>query len=457
MSASTMNVNSVVDNAKFTKSHFSIMMWCLILILFDGYDLAINGVALPLLMKDWGLTAVQAGMLASTALAGMMFGAMMFGTLADKIGRKKVIMICVFLFSTFTFLGGFASNPTEFGALRFIAGLGIGGVLPNLVALTSEYAPKHLRSTLVTTMFSGYAMGGIMAALFGSWFTADYGWQIMFFIAGIPLLLLPFAWKFLPESLTFLVKVNRHDEARRMIQTIAPEQTVTANTQLELTEVAVPGGASVRALYKQGRGISTMLFWLCFFMCLLTLYALGSWLPKLMMAAGYSLGSSLTFLLAMNIGAVIGTIGGGILADKFHLKPVIITLCLAGAVALSLLGFNSPQPVIYLLVAVAGASAIGSQILLYSYVAQYYPLSVRSTGIGWASAVGRTGAIVGPILIGYLLSQELPHQINFMAVGIPVVIAAIAVFFIRKAQTDEEVAALENVNKASVKTKRSYS
>ena len=124
MSTSTVNVNNVVDNAKFTKSHLSIMLWCLILILFDGYDLAINGVALPLLMKDWGLTAVQAGMLASTALAGMMFGAMMFGTLADRIGRKKVIMICVFLFSTFTFAGGFATNPTEFGVLRFIAGGG---------------------------------------------------------------------------------------------------------------------------------------------------------------------------------------------------------------------------------------------------------------------------------------------------------------------------------------------
>ena len=455
MSTSTVNVNNVVDNAKFTKSHLSIMLWCLILILFDGYDLAINGVALPLLMKDWGLTAVQAGMLASTALAGMMFGAMMFGTLADRIGRKKVIMICVFLFSTFTFAGGFATNPTEFGVLRFIAGLGIGGVLPNLVALTSEYAPKRLRSTLVTTMFSGYAMGGIMAALFGSWFTADHGWQIMFFIAGIPLLLLPFAWKFLPESLTFLVKVERMAEARQMIQKIAPEQNLSSTVKLELTEVVVPGGTSVKALYKQGRGLSTALFWLCFFMCLLTLYALGSWLPKLMMAAGYSLGSSLTFLLAMNIGAVIGTVGGGILADKFHLKPVIITLCLAGAVALSLLGFNSPQPVIYLLVAVAGASAIGSQILLYSYVAQYYPLSVRSTGIGWASAVGRTGAIVGPILIGYLLSQELPHQINFMAVGIPVVIAAIAVFFIRKAQTDEELAA--EAQQKALKTQRSYS
>jgi len=124
------------------------------------------------------------------------------------------------------------------------------------------------------------------------------------------------------------------------------------------------------------------------------------------------------------------------LADKFHLKPVIISLCLAGAVALSLLGFNSPQPVIYFLVAVAGASAIGSQILLYSYVAQFYPVTVRSTGIGWASAVGRTGAIVGPILIGMLLGMELPHQINFMAVGFPVVIVAIAVALI--VRTDKQ-------------------
>ena len=140
-------------------------------------------------------------MLASTALAGMMFGAMLFGMLADKIGRKKVIIICVTLFSGFTFAGGFASNPTEFSILRFIAGLGIGGVLPNLVALTSEYAPQKFRSTLVTAMFSGYAMGGIMAALLGVAFTPTFGWKIMFFIAGIPLLFIPILWKFLPVFL----------------------------------------------------------------------------------------------------------------------------------------------------------------------------------------------------------------------------------------------------------------
>ena len=136
MTAQTMNVNAVVDQAKFNKFHVNVLFWCLLIILFDGYDLAINGVALPLLMQEWGLSAVQAGMLASTALGGMMFGAMFFGMLADKIGRKSVIMICIILFSGFTFWGGFASTPTEFGVLRFLAGLGIGGVMPNLVALT---------------------------------------------------------------------------------------------------------------------------------------------------------------------------------------------------------------------------------------------------------------------------------------------------------------------------------
>lgn len=438
MTMNTVNVNQVIDQAKFKPFHSSVVLWCLFVVIFDGYDLAINGVVLPILMQEWGMTAVQAGMLASCALAGMMFGAMLFGMLADKIGRKNVILICITLFSGFTFLGGFASNPTEFGVLRFIAGLGIGGVLPNLVALTSEYAPQKLRSTLVTTMFSGYAVGGIMAALLGAWLTPTQGWQIMFYIAGLPLLVLPLLWKFLPESLTFLVKKQRIEQARVIVKKIEPTQVLTAHTQFTLSEVQV-SDASFSALFQQGRAINTLLFWVCFFMCLLMTYALGSWLPKLMMAAGYSLGSSLMFLLALNIGAVIGTIGGGILADKFHLKPVIISMLGVGALALTGLGFNSPQPVIYMLVAIAGAASIGTSILLYSYVAQYYPLAVRSTGIGWASAVGRIGAIVGPIVIGMLLGMELPHKWNFIAVAIPALIGAIAVAMISRTNGVAEV------------------
>ncbi|WP_419224925.1 MFS transporter [Acinetobacter sp. A2] len=452
MTATTMNVNAVVDQAKFKPFHLKIVLWCVFVVIFDGYDLAINGVALPLLMQEWNMTAVQAGMLASTALAGMMFGAMLFGMLADKIGRKNVILICVTLFSGFTFWGGFASTPTEFGILRFIAGLGIGGVLPNLVALTSEYAPQKMRSTLVTTMFSGYAVGGILAALLGAWLTPSFGWEIMFYIAGLPLLALPLLWFFLPESLTFLVKKQQYERARHIVQQISPQENISSQTQFVLNEVQTPD-ASIAALFKNGRSMSTLLFWCCFFMCLLMVYALGSWLPKLMMAAGYSLGNSLMFLMAMNIGAVIGTIGGGILADRFHLKPVIIGMFLLGAFSLVGLGFNSPQPVIYLLVAMAGASAIGSSILLYSFVAQYYPLTIRSTGIGCASAVGRVGAIVGPIIIGILLGMDLPHKMNFLAVAIPAVIGAIAVALIRLQSTSQVVTEPSVVKKAS----RSYS
>jgi AAHS family benzoate transporter-like MFS transporter len=437
VSTQTLNINTVVDEAKFTPFHWSVLIWCLLIIIFDGYDLVIYGVALPLLMQEWGLSAVQAGLLASTALFGMMFGAMSFGTLSDKLGRKKTIMICVAIFSGFTFLGAFASSPVEFGILRFLAGLGIGGVMPNVVALMTEYAPKRIRSTLVAVMFSGYAIGGMASALLGAWLVADHGWKIMFFIAGIPFLALPIIWKFLPESLMFLTKKGETAQVTQIVQKISPEQKLNAETRFVLNDVIAGDEAPLRALFQQGRMFSTLMFWVAFFMCLLMVYALGSWLPKLMIQAGYSLGASMLFLFALNIGGMVGAIGGGALADRFHLKPVLSIMFTVGALALILLGFNSPQAVLYTLIALAGAATIGSQILLYTFVAQFYPTAVRSTGMGWASGIGRIGAIVGPILTGALLTLQLPHQMNFMVIAIPGIIAALAIFMVNlKASVD---------------------
>ncbi|NNP72525.1 MFS transporter [Acinetobacter defluvii] len=433
-----LNINTIVDEAKFTPFHWNVLIWCLLIIIFDGYDLVIYGVALPLLMQEWGLTAVQAGMLASTALFGMMFGAMSFGTLSDKLGRKKTIMICVSIFSGFTFLGAFASNPIEFGTLRFLAGLGIGGVMPNVVALMTEYAPKKIRSTLVAVMFSGYAIGGMASALLGAWLVTDYGWKIMFYIAGIPFIALPIIWKFLPESLMFLTNKGKTEQVRQTVQKIAPEKVITADTVFVLNEATAGDEAPLRALFQQGRTFSTLMFWVAFFMCLLMVYALGSWLPKLMIQAGYSLGASMLFLFALNIGGMVGAIGGGVLSDRFHLKPVLTIMFTVGAIALILLGFKSPQAILYTLIAIAGAATIGSQILLYTFVAQFYPAAVRSTGMGWASGIGRIGAIVGPVLTGALLTLQLPHQMNFMAIAIPGVIAALAIFLVNlKASVDQ--------------------
>ena len=424
-----VNINETIDNAKFSLFHWKVLVWCLLIIIFDGYDLVIYGVALPLLMQQWSLTAVQAGLLASAALFGMMFGAMIFGTLSDRLGRKKTIMICVTLFSGFTFLGAFATNPVEFAILRFIAGLGIGGVMPNVVALMTEYAPKKIRSTLVAIMFSGYAIGGMTSALLGAWLVKDMGWQIMFLIAGIPLLMLPIIWKFLPESLAFLIKSGKEEQAKQIINKLLPTRDIHQNTQLVFNE-NIHHEAPVKALFQDGRAFSTFMFWIAFFMCLLMVYALGSWLPKLMLQAGYSLGASMLFLFALNIGGMVGAIGGGALADRFHLKPVITSMFVIGAAALILLGFNSPQIVLYSLIALAGAATIGSQILLYTFVAQFYPTTVRSTGMGGAAGIGRIGAIIGPVLTGALLTFELPHQMNFLAIAIPGVIAAFAIFLV---------------------------
>ena len=430
MNTHPININTVVDEAKFTPFHWSVLIWCLLIIIFDGYDLVIYGVALPLLMQEWGLSNVQAGLLASTALFGMMFGAMSFGALSDKIGRKKTIMICVAIFSGFTFLGAFAKSPTEFGVLRFLAGLGIGGVMPNVVALMTEYAPKRIRSTLVAVMFSGYAIGGMASALLGSFLVVDYGWKIMFYIAVIPLLALPLLWKFLPESLMFMTKKGETEKVRAVVHKIAPELNIPSTVSFKLDEPVAGDEAPLRALFQQGRMFSTLMFWVAFFMCLLMVYALGSWLPKLMIQAGYSLGASMLFLFALNIGGMVGAIGGGVLADKFHLKPVLTIMFTVGAIALILLGYNSPQAVLYGLIAIAGAATIGSQILLYTFVAQFYPAAVRSTGMGWASGIGRIGAIVGPVLTGALLTLELPHQMNFLVIAIPGVIAALAIFMV---------------------------
>ena len=437
MQSNKININTLIDEAKFTPFHWGVLFWCLMIIIFDGYDLVIYGVALPLLMQEWALSAVQAGLLASTALFGMMFGAMTFGTLSDKLGRKKTIMICVAIFSGFTFLGAFATNPVEFGILRFLAGLGIGGVMPNVVALMTEYAPKRIRSTLVALMFSGYAIGGMTSALLGAWLVPQFGWKIMFYIAIIPLVALPLIWKFLPESLMYLTNKKEIEQTRTIVRKISPSQQLNGDTEFVLNEVTKGDEAPVKALFQQGRMFSTFMFWIAFFMCLLMVYALGSWLPKLMIQAGYSLGASMIFLFALNIGGMIGAIGGGALADRFHIKKVVTIMFICGAAALILLGFNSPQIVLYTLIAVAGAATIGSQILLYTFVAQYYPSTVRSTGMGWASGIGRIGAIVGPVLTGALLTMNLPHQMNFFAIAIPGVIAALAIFMVNlKASVD---------------------
>ena len=426
-----IDVHELSDKARFNRFHAGMLLWCAVIIICDGYDLAVAGIALPSIMKDMGVTAQNAGFMVSSALFGMMFGAIFLGTIADRIGRRKAIAICIALFSVFTAAAGFTHDPYTFSAMRFLAGLGIGGVMPNVVAQMTEYSPKKIRATMVTLMFSGYAVGGMLAALLGKGLLETYGWSSVFLAAGLPVLLIPVILKTLPESMPFLIRENRLDELKQIVARMEPSYRPDAGDRFALPAQDRAEGAPIGKLFQDGRGFSTAMFWIAFFMCLFMVYALSSWLTKLMASAGYSLGSALTFVLVLNFGAMIGAVGGGWLADRFNIKYVLMGMYALAAISITSLGFKVPAEVLFLLVGLAGASTIGTQIVTYAYAGQFYPMAIRSTGIGWASGVGRSGAILAPIVIGTLVGMALPLEQNFMAIAIPAVIAVLAVSQIR--------------------------
>lgn len=421
----TIDVNEAIDDSPFGRFQWTVVALSALLLIVDGYDVFVAGTVLPTLIAEWGLSKPQAGALQAWALFGMMFGALIFGPLADRIGRKKGIAISFVLFTVSTLLTGLASSPEQFKVFRFFAGLGCGGLMPNAVALMNEYAPKRLRGTMVALMFSGYSVGGMVAAGLGIGMIPQHGWKPMFFIAAVPLLMLPLIlWK-LPESLGFLIRQGKQEQAKRIYEKIDTSSRLGDTDRLVFSETK-GASASVLELFRHQRTLRTVMLWVAFFCCLLLVYLLSSWLPKVLQEAGYAEKASLLSLFSLNFGGMVGAIAGGWLGDRFGLPKVVVGFFVAAALSIALIGFNPPAALLFLMVFVAGATTIGTQILLYASVAQLYNLSVRSTGLGWASGVGRIGAIVGPTLGGVLLAQEFPLQQNFLIFAVPAAISALA-------------------------------
>ena len=422
-----IDLQKLADEAKFNRFHALILFWCALFIVFDGYDLAVAGVAMPAIMKDMGVSPTQAGFMASSALFGMSFGAIFLGTLSDRIGRRGVIVMCLLLFSVFTAAAGLADDPLIFGAMRFLAGLGIGGVMPNVIAEMSEYAPRRMRATLITLMMCGYAVGGILAAWLGKAMIAQHGWQAVFYAGLAPVVLIPFILRSLPESMPYLLSRGRQDALRAIAARLDPSNPPGPSATFALSDSGTPDTAPVRHLFADGRSMGTLMLWTTYFMCLFMVYALSTWLTKLMASAGHSLGSAMTFVMVLNLGSIIGALGGGWLADRFQIKHVLVVMCLLAFASISLLGQPLPEALLYVVVGLAGATTIGTQTVTHACTGQFYPMTIRATGLGWALGIGRIGAIIAPILIGILVSLSLPLEMNFIAIAIPALIAAVAI------------------------------
>lgn len=429
----TINPSEVVAASKFNRFHFLIYVWCFYAIMFDGFDIAMFGVSLPWLMEEWNLTPVQAGAVGSYSLVGMMVGAFVFGPLADKIGKKKVLAICMILFSVFTLAAGFSPNSTFFTVMRFIAALGMGGLMPMVISLMTEYSPKKNRALIVATMYCGYSLGGIMANLIGMYLVPDTDWRIIYWIGIIPFLTLPLYFKYFPESLSFNVIRKKTDELASILNRIDPSGNykITDSYQYSSGQKAF-NGSTVKKLFENKRAFSTLAIWLAVFSCLLMVYGLNTWLPKIMQQSGYGLTSSLSFNLVLCIGQVLGSLFGGLMAEKIGHKRVLMSLYVLGAVCFVSLSITTNLFLLYILIMIGGACTVGNMNLTNPYIAEYYPPEARATGMGWALGFGRIGAILAPTLIAYILAVGIAPQNAFIAFAIPSLVGAIALYFVKE-------------------------
>lgn len=419
----------IIQKSPLKKFHVLLIGCLFFIMMFDGYDVVIYGATIPFLKADWGITDLVAGTISSYTTIGTAIGAVFFGLYADRFGKRRIILFTTFLLSFFTFLSGFAPTPTLFIICRVIAGLGFGGVMPNITALIAEYAPIKYRAFIISFIFCGYSVGAMLASFSGRYFLEDFGWHPVYWLGGLPLLCLPLIARLLPESLHTLVKKQDTVGLKAVLQKITP---LSQDVQFTYPVQQAEQKSSVRVLFAAPFAVSTMMFWCSCFCAFVLMYSLNTWLPTLMMNVGYNLTSSLLFVAVLQLGAIVGTMAFGNVIQQFGFKRILIPLYLVGAIALVLIGYTHNIYIAYGLIAIIGAASVGLQNMSNAYVASYYPASIRAAALGSTMAFGRIGSIVAPTYMGMLLTLNLQPQFNFIAIGIAAIIGAIALSFIRK-------------------------
>jgi AAHS family benzoate transporter-like MFS transporter len=396
-------------------------------IVLDGYDLMVYGAMIPALLEHptWGLTATQVGLIGSYTTLGMLVGALCVGFLGDVLGRRRIIIASIIWFSVATAATAMAPSPELFGLFRFVAGIGLGGVMPTAVAITVEYAPRGRQQFYNAMMFVGYAFGGVFAALAAMAFLADHGFRTLLWIGTVPaLVLVPLVHKFLPESMSYLASRGEHAEA----EALARKYGVTVDAPRQAADGEARG--RLRYLFGAGTRGPLALFAVASFSGLLLVYGLNTWLPQLMREAGYPLGSSISFLLVLNLGAIVGSVGAAALADRLGSKVAVSAAFLAAALTLVGLSLQPPAGLLYVCVAVAGLGSIGTQILVNGYAATFFPAWARGTAVGITLGVGRIGAVVAPTMIGVIVESGLGFRFNFYAFIVPAVLGLVAILLI---------------------------
>jgi AAHS family 4-hydroxybenzoate transporter-like MFS transporter len=425
--APTIDVPQFIDSHPFSSVQRRLLLLCFLVVALDGFDVAIIGHIAPALRAEWALGVTSLGPLFAAGLFGLMLGSFIVGPLADRYGRKTMLVVSVACFGGACLASAFSGGIASLTWLRFLTGLGLGGAMPTALTLTSEYCPAARRSSLVTVMFCGFTIGSAIGGLAAAQVVTAYGWRPLLVGGGlVPLLFAPLLAAALPESARFLVaRDSRSSRVRAILQRISPTAELEGATFARpRTQTSSP----VAALFANGFVSGTVLLWIAFFMSLLVVYLLSNWMPTLIQRSGLSLRRASLITAAFQVGGTVGAIVLGRLMDRFSPHRVLGAAYLAGGVFVGLMGAAASIP--WLLATVvfgAGFCVSGGQVGANALAAAFYPTACRTTGVSWALGVGRAGSIAGSLIGGVMLTQGFALATVYSLVAVPVFVAAICI------------------------------
>lgn len=428
MKPGTFDLETIVDTSPLNSRQIVIFGLCALVAMVDGFDTQSIALVAPVIVTAWGAKASAFGIVFGAGLFGSLIGAFLFGLAADRVGRKPALIVAMLLFALVTLATPLTTSVGPLIAVRLVTGLGLGGALPILISITSEYAPTRLRSTLVSLMFCGFPLGAVVGGVAATRLIPAFGWPSIFYVgAAIPLLLLPAVLAFVPESIRFLAL--KHDRVR--VAALLQRMKWAAAWDGDLSAApSQPGRSRVAALFAEGRAVGTLLLWTTLFLSLLLTYFLINWIPIIARQSGISMSSAVLAVAAVNLGAIVGCLVIGRLADRKGDPTAFISFAFAlGALAIVLIG-SSGQSSTWLLTTafLTGVFSIGAQMCTVAFCASFYDTSLRATGVGWAIGVGRVGAIVGPVVGGLLVGAGMTPPRLFLIAGVMSAGAALAVF-----------------------------
>jgi len=406
---------------------------CFLIILLDGFDTQAIAFAAPLLKQQIAADSRLLGQIFGAGLFGGFVGGLVFGPVADRIGRRPPLLLALCLIAVGSCLTGMAGTAQQIAVLRFVTGLGLGGAIPTVIAIVAEYSPLARRSTVVAGVFSGFPLGAVLGSVLSAYVLPHFGWQVLFIIGGVaPVLPLVLATLFLSESLHVLARAGRSEQFNALIRRLGDSADSLLSDQESHRAVKKHGpmdAGTLAVLFSKRLALSTVLIWCVCFLSLLCVYCILNWLPTLVAGAGLPLQTALLAAGAINVGSILGNVGVSRLNDRrSSCIPTGVAYCI-GALFIGLIGAASSSSALMLGVCfAAGIFSVGAQMSITAIVARLYPAAARGTAVGWSFSVGRLGGLVGPVLAGFLLSFGMGFQTLMILMGALSLVSGIGIF-----------------------------